>query len=171
MTVKTGGTKATTTLSGQQWPGRNAADSISDADIASIQNTIINDQDPPQLWPGAFSRMGLLYVPNRGILQVQQGDWVFFDPSGFPYLVPGIALPKTLTLTGSTNSTTTLTVTTSALTAGWRVGMALSAGSADITAGTVISAISSDGLTITLSAAATGTNASQTITAGTFTHS
>ena len=170
MALKTGGTKATTTLSGAQWPGPNGADSISDADIASIATSIINDENPPMIWPGAFSRMGLLYVPNRGILKVRKDDWVFYDPSGFPYLIPGVALPKTLTRTGTTNSTTTLTVTTSAITAGWRIGMTLSAGSADIPAGTTITAISSDGLTLTLSAAATGSNAGQTITAGSWTH-
>lgn len=171
MTLKTGGTNATTTLSGQQWPGVNAADSISDADIASITNAIINDADPPQIWPGAFSRMGLLYVPNRGILKMLQGDWAFTDAAGFPYLVPGVSAPKTLTLTGTTNATTTLTVTTSAIAAGWKVGTPLAGSAADIPAATTISKISSDGLTITMSAAATGSNAGQTITGGSWTHS
>lgn len=171
MTVKTGGTKATTTLSGQQWPGLNAADSISDADIATIANAIVNDVNPPALLPGAFSQMGLLYVPNRGILRVLQGDWVMYDSAGWPVLVSGVTLPKTLTRTGTTATNTTLTVTVSAITAGWRVGTPLSGSAADIPAGTVISAISSDGLTITMSKAATGTNAGQTITAGSWTHS
>ena len=173
MTVKTGGTLATTTLSGQQWPGQYGATSISDADIASIATAIFNDGDYPQPLVGAFSRMGLLYVPNRGILKMHDGDWAMYDPSGFPYLIPRISMPTTLTRTGTTNTTTTLTVTVSALTAGWRVGTVLTSADADIPTSppTTIAAISSDGLTITLSAAATGSNAGQTITAGNFTHS
>lgn len=173
MTVKTGGTLATTTLSGQQWPGRYGATSISDADIASIAVAILNDESYPNLVDGAFSRMGLLYVPNRGILKMHDGDWAMYDPSGFPYLIPRISMPTTLTRTGTTNTTTTLTVTVSALTAGWRVGTVLTSADADIPTSppTTIAAISSDGLTITLSAAATGSNAGQTITAGNFTHS
>lgn len=170
MTTKTLGTLAGTTLTGVQWTGQYGASSISDADIATIANAIINDGDYPQQLPGAFSRMGLLYVPRRGILQVRDGDWVAYDPSGFPYLIPRMSLPGTLTLTGTTSSTKTLTVTTSALTAGWRVGTPLSAADADIPAATTIAAISADGLTITLSAAATGSNAGQIITAGSFTH-
>lgn len=173
MATKTLGTLATTTLTGVQWTGQRGASSISDADIATITNAIINDGDYPMQLPGAFSRMGLLYVPRRGILKMLDGDWVATDPSGFPYLVPRISLPGTLTLTGTTNSTKTLTVTTGALVAGWRVGTVLTAAQADIPTlvPTTIAAISNDGLTITLSAAATGSNAMQTITAGNFTHS
>ncbi len=173
MTVKTLGTLATTTLHGQQWPGRYGASSISDADIAAIAAAILLDNDPSQPLPGAFSRMGLLYVPNRGVLKLLDGDWAAYSPSGFPYLIPRIDLPGTLTLTGTTNTTTTLTVTTSALAAGWRIGTVLTGSAGDIptSPATTIAAISSDGLTITLSAAATGSNAGQTITAGNLTHS
>ena len=173
MTVKTGGTLATTTLNGQQWTGQYGASSISDADIASIATSIINDGDPPSVLPGAFSRMGLLYIPRRGVLRMLDGDWAFYGPEGFPYLVPRIALATTLTLTGTTNTTTTLTVTTSAFTAGWKVGGQITSADADIptTTPTTITAILSDGLTITMSAAATGSNAGQTITYGSFTHS
>ena len=118
MTVKTGGTLATTTLSGQQWPGQYGATSISDADIASIATAIFNDGDYPQPLVGAFSRMGLLYIPRRGVVRMLDGDWAMYDPSGFPYLIPRISMPTTLTRTGTTNTTTTLTVTVSALTAG-----------------------------------------------------
>jgi hypothetical protein len=174
MTVKTAGTLATTTLSGQQWPGASSGSpSISDADIATIDNAILNDGDYPQAWPGAFSRMGLLYIPRRGVLRVLDGDWVLYDPSGFPYLVPRISLPGTLTLTGTTNTTTILTVTASALTAGWRVGTVLTSAQSDIPTNppTTIASISGNGLTITMSAAATGSNAAQTITAGNWSHS
>ena len=172
MTVKTAGTNATTTLSGQQMPAAIGTGTLmSDADIASIAVAIINDFAPPLVQPGAWSRMGLLYVPNRGILKAQPGDWVLYDPSGWPVLVSSSAMPSVLTLTGTTNATATLTVTTSALTAGWRNGLQLSGSQSDITAGTYITNISSNGLTITMSAAATGSHAGQTITGGSWTHS
>jgi hypothetical protein len=35
----------------------------------------------------AFSQNGLLYVPNRGVLQVLPGDYVAVDSDGWPILV------------------------------------------------------------------------------------
>lgn len=35
----------------------------------------------------AFSQNGLLYVPNRGVLQVLPGDYVAVDNDGWPILV------------------------------------------------------------------------------------
>lgn len=167
--TKTAGTKATTTLTGAQWPGRYAADSISDSDIAAIANAILNDQDPPQIWPGAFSRMGLLYIPNRGVLRMLQGDWALYGPDGFPYLVPSEALPKTLTAvcTGGTSATPgTVTFATSVLPLGWQVNGAISG--TNIAAGALITSISGDGLTVGCNT--TGVP-SGTITVGSFTHS
>ena len=86
MATKTLGTAATTTLVAVSFSrGLN----LSDADIASIANNILNDDNPAHpIWPGAFARTGLLYVPNRGVLQVQPGDWVAYDPAtGFPILI------------------------------------------------------------------------------------
>jgi len=37
--------------------------------------------------PTAWSQAGLLYVPNRGILQVLPGDYVGIDSQGWPILV------------------------------------------------------------------------------------
>ena len=167
--TKTAGTLATTTLTGAQWPGQNAAGSISDADIATIANAIINDQDPSAIWPGAFSRMGLLYVPNRGILRMLQGDWALYGPDGFPYLVPSVALPKTLTAvcTGGTNGTPgTVTFASSVIPLGWQVNAAISG--TNIAAGALITSISVDGLTVGCNT--TGVPAG-TITVGSFTHS
>jgi hypothetical protein len=172
MTLKTAGSNSTTNLSGQQVPaGFGTGTLMSDADIASIATSILNDQDPSLPVPGAWARMGLLYVPNRGVLKTYPGDWVLYDPSGFPIVLPAISMPSVLTLTGTTNATTTLTVTTSALVAGWQVGLPLSAAQNDIPAGTKITNISANGLTITMSAAATGSNAGQTITGGNWSHS
>ncbi len=174
MATKTAGTKATTTLTALQSAGTSSAGLPSDADIASIVNAIINDADPPALQPGAWSRLGLLYVPNRGILKVLPNDWVAVGPDGFPYLIPAVALPTTLTATGDTHTSTTLdNLSVSAYTMGWRIGTVVTSSNADIPTATptTITKISADGKTLTLSAAATATNAGGTITAGSFTHS
>jgi hypothetical protein len=169
MSTKTGGTNATSTLTALQWTGQYGATSISDADIATIANDIIQDNDPPAILPGAFSRMGLLYIPRRGILKMRDGDWVMVGPEGFPYLVPRIASPGTLTATttGGTSATPgTITFAASVLTRGWMVGAAISG--TNVASGALILAISGDGLTVT--ANTTGTP-SGTITVGSWTHS
>lgn len=61
------------------------------ADFASIAQLIKNDKvdvaGAHPIFPGAFSQMGLLYVPNRGVLQVLPGDVVAVDNNGWPILV------------------------------------------------------------------------------------
>jgi hypothetical protein len=65
--------------------------SLSDADIATIQQAILEDKvlaaGSTRAWPGAFARTGLLYIPNRGVLQVLPGDYVATDSSGWPILI------------------------------------------------------------------------------------
>ena len=169
MATKTAGSRAGTTLTAIQWTGQYGASSISDADIASIALSIINDRDPPMIEPGAFSRMGLLYVPRRGVLKVMDGDWVATGPDGFPYLIPRIALPGTLTATGDTHTSTLIdNLSTNVLALGWRAGAYITG--TNIPALTTIASIASDGLSLTLSAAATGSSATQTYTVGSFTH-
>lgn len=169
MATSTLGTKTTTNLTGVQWPGERGASSISDADIAAINNAILNDGDYPMPLPGAFSRVGLLYFPRRGYLKMLDGDWACVDPSGFPHLVPRISAPTTLTATasGGTNGTPgTVTFSSSVIALGWRVGTPISG--TNIAASALILAISVDGLTVT--ANTTGVP-SGTVTAGSFTHS
>jgi hypothetical protein len=44
------------------------------------------------IYPGAWARTGILYVPNRGILKALPGDVVAFDPAtGFPILLSAAA--------------------------------------------------------------------------------
>ena len=66
-----------------------------DADIATIQQLIKDDQNPAQpinLPSGGWSRAGQLYVPNRGWLKVLPGDIVGVDTqTGWPILVSGRA--------------------------------------------------------------------------------
>ncbi len=171
--IKTAGTASTTTYAlALRWlPGYNSGHTP--ADLATMATALLNDQgNVRSIYPGFDEGTGILTLPGgRGRIQLLTNDWLMIDPSGWPIVISANVLPRTLTRTGTTNATTTLTVTLSALNAGWTVGMTLAAAEADIPAGTTITAISIDGLTITMSAAATGSNAGQTITAGSWTHS
>lgn len=85
MALVTLGTALTTTLSGVLNNGAPAT-----ADIASILNSIKDDQNPAQpIWPGAWQE-GYLFIPNRGKLRVLPGDYVAFDSTGWPILLSGI---------------------------------------------------------------------------------
>ena len=88
MATITIGTTAQTTLVGVQFQK-----SVLPADMATIANNIRNDQiNGRPIFPGAFSSQGLLYVPNRGVLQVLPGDYVAYDATtGWPILVSSIA--------------------------------------------------------------------------------
>ena len=57
-------------------------------DLAQIANLIKDDLNVahPRM-PTAWSQGNLLYVPNRGILQVLPGDYVGIDSQGWPILV------------------------------------------------------------------------------------
>jgi hypothetical protein len=83
MATSTLGTNATNTLTALVSSGAMAA-----ADVAAIANAIKNDLvNGRPIYPGAFSSMNQLYVPNRGILQVLPGDYVAVDSQGWPILV------------------------------------------------------------------------------------
>ena len=176
MATKTAGTNATTSIAKalRYLPGGGLGDGsgMASADVAAINLAIKNDAgNTYPLWPGGFDSNGLLFIPNRGVLQLQPGDWVLVDAQGWPILLSGDVMPPTLVISGTTNSTTSVVVASSARTAGWMVGMPIKDASGDIPASTTISAISADGLTVTISAAATGSHGSNNITAGIWTHS
>lgn len=86
MATKTLGTALTTTL--VAIPFSRGLD-MSDADIATIANNILDDQNNLHpIWKGAWQRTGLLFVPNRGYLQAKPGDYVAYDPAtGWPILL------------------------------------------------------------------------------------
>ncbi len=91
MATITIGTATTTTLIGLAFDP-----SKSDADFASIFTGIFDDQNPGKLvsrvWPGAWSKTGVLYVPNRGFLKTLPGDIVCKDSAtGWPILVSASA--------------------------------------------------------------------------------
>lgn len=95
MAITHGGTAANNSLDSLTFEGGGLAD----ADVATIAQAIMNDQlglnagVPAQIWPGAWAKNGLLYIPNRGVLQTKPGDVVMVDTvSGWPILVSAKAL-------------------------------------------------------------------------------
>ena len=73
-------------------PGWNSG--MSAADVATMALAIKNDQvNGLPVYPNAFSSNGILYVPNRGQLQLLPGDYVMVDPiTGWPILVSSLAI-------------------------------------------------------------------------------
>ena len=63
------------------------------ADLATIANGIRNDLNVTHpVLGGAFAFNGLLFIPNRGVLKILQGDVVAVGPvSGWPLLIAGYA--------------------------------------------------------------------------------
>lgn len=88
MSLLTAGTVATTSLAALKYSRVMNA-----ADFADLQQQIKNDKnvDHPVV-PGAFTRSGQLFVPNRGVLQVLPGDYVCVDATGWPVLVSAAAM-------------------------------------------------------------------------------
>ena len=86
------GTAGTTTLIGAVWHSN-----ISQADVRTINNHILDDlaAHHPQAQisgTGGFVREGILYVPNRGPLQLYDGDIVAYDPAtGFAFAISKLA--------------------------------------------------------------------------------
>jgi len=86
MATKTLGTAATTTLHAVSWsPDANL---LLPADMATINALVKNDQTSQLVVQPSFGYNGLLYVPNRGVLQILPGDWIGVDTAtGFVVLV------------------------------------------------------------------------------------
>ena len=170
MATLTAGSRTTTNLTALQFPGLVSV-AMADADVATINNLIVNDDNPTLAVPGAFSKTGLLFIPNRGVLTMQPGDWVLVTPEGWPILMTDNALGFTTARNGTpVTGSKAMVMASSVLLDGWQVG-GLVASAGNITAGTLISAISADGLTITMSAVAIGSPGAVSITYGSFTHS
>ena len=85
MALKTLGTAANNTLSGFV-VGTN---DLTPADIATLTLSILNDLiNGNPVFPGAYGKQGMLFVPNRGILLCRPGDFVSVSPTnGWPILV------------------------------------------------------------------------------------
>lgn len=83
MALQLFGTDATNTLSAAVFKS-----SLAIADVALLANAIKDDINPAHpVVPGAFSRVGLLFIPNRGVLRCFPGDVVAIGSTGFPILV------------------------------------------------------------------------------------
>jgi hypothetical protein len=67
------------------------------ADLAQIDAAILDDLNPARTLPPNFGATagltrGLLFVPNRGYLQIRPGDYVAYDAAtGWPVLISGRA--------------------------------------------------------------------------------
>lgn len=83
MSTITLGTSATTSLTAIAWqPG-----GLSAADLATIRNSIKNDQIAGNpVFAGALMG-GQLFIPNRGVLSLLPGDYIGVDAYGWPVLV------------------------------------------------------------------------------------
>lgn len=179
MATKTLGTLSTTTLTAIQWPAGYVGQSYPlIADVATINNAIFDDAANPQqklnqrIFPQNFVLQKQLYVPNRGFLKIFDGDWVAVDPNGWPILIGKESLPAVLTATGNWSVAAGVAVTNlsaNVIQQGWWSGMAITG--TNIPASTIISAIAANGLSLTLSKAATGTQTGATLTVGSWTHS
>ena len=99
MATETLGSNATTTLTAVEFQK-----SLSAADVAAMAALILDDQSragqqpanaapsAKPIVPGAFSLLGQLVIPNRGILQVLPGDWIGVDANGWPILLSANAI-------------------------------------------------------------------------------
>lgn len=137
-----------------------------------LYGLIDSNRNPGYAEPFVFDVATGAFVTVRGVIDATTcpasppvtGPWV--PPSmaqvGTKIMVahPGATgLPSTRAgIVGNTNGTTTVVLTSSARTAGWVVGASISCATGDIPVGATISTISADGLTLTISAAATGSS-------------
>ena len=102
MATQTLGTNAVTTLTALG-PLTHGFAGFAATDVAAIANSILNDTvNGNPIWPGAFVRENLLYIPNRGVLKILQGDFVGVDATGWPILISKNAITS-----GSTSWTHT----------------------------------------------------------------
>lgn len=97
MAIGTIGTTATSSLIALKFGTDDLSTGLSvpgTSFMAQIQQAILNDitvaPAVAQQWPGAFSRTGVLYIPNRGVLYAKPGDIVAVDATtGWPVLISG----------------------------------------------------------------------------------
>lgn len=176
MATVTAGTLATTTFANAlQSAGISNAPLPAAADIATLNNAVVNDQDPALGNVGIPGTVGsnmqtLTFPGGRGTIRLLPGDWVGVSPAGFPYLIPGIDLATTVSVNGTPISgSKSMAMASSVLVAGWEIGGVITG--TGIAASTTITNISSDGKTVTMSNAATSSPGSTAISYGSWTHS
>lgn len=64
-----------------------------DPDAGTLRAAILDDQiNTHPVFPGAYEKRGMLFVPNRGHLKVFAGDIIAVDPTtGWPILISKLA--------------------------------------------------------------------------------
>jgi hypothetical protein len=95
MAIRTVGTVAATTLQGLLFNTDDLATGLSQTGVAlmaAITAAIKNDLSTGPVQGESFSRNGMLYVPNRGVLRARPGDVVAVDTqTGWPILISAAA--------------------------------------------------------------------------------
>lgn len=153
--------------------------------IASNRNPGNDEPFVYNIATNTFLVVGGITAANTPLSPATTGDWVppIIDVIGSRIVMthPGFAGAATgfffgwfdisgftsNTITGDTHGTTAVdTLSTDVLTAGWNVGMTITDLAGDLPAGTYIKAIAANGLSLTLSAAATGSHATTFTVAG-----
>ncbi len=98
MALLTLGSNGTTTLSALQF-----LPASSQTDFAALGALILDDRSQvggvanaapsaKPIWPGALSRLGKLFIPNRGVLNLLPGDYIAVDANGWPILLSANAI-------------------------------------------------------------------------------
>lgn len=82
MALVTFGSNAQTTLSAFQW-----TPVASPANVALINNAIKTQGVVQRNEPAAFANNGFLFVPNRGVLKLLDGDWIVIGSTGMPFIM------------------------------------------------------------------------------------
>ena len=133
------------------------------------------------LLTGVFQTITGVLAANLPVSLPTTGDWevstcdvigsrVVFTHAGFDTTSNkigwlDISSFSSATITGTTNTNKTVNgLSFNVLQAGWNVGMVISSSAGDIPAGTTITGIAANGLSVTISNAATGSNAGSTMT-------
>src|SRR5271170_7374553 len=81
-------THAATSLTGIERPSKTVLTThYSAAAIATVNASIINDQNTTQHLYQSFTPNGVLVIPNRGVLRVLAGDVVAVDINGWPIVI------------------------------------------------------------------------------------
>ena len=88
MALRTLGSNATTSLQALLF----ARGGMSVADTATFNANVKDDlTNGHPVVPGSF-RTGMLFIPNRGFIQILPGDFIAYDSTGWPILLSANAI-------------------------------------------------------------------------------
>lgn len=86
MALKTGGSSTTTVLNAIQW---FSAMNVQDLAAFNALVTSAADGDNSLARPLPTVSQGMIYYGNRGSLKLNEGDWLYIDPTtGWPFVIP-----------------------------------------------------------------------------------